>query len=173
MSPFLLCVNFCRKKAASRNFHLAGRRRLPFIGAILAQTKPSHNTQRTLSPVLRKILHKRPGTSGQLCCDSPGSSPHRAQSFFPKGLIVRTHCAESGILHVPSAIFQELHNFMFLSLCTLRIDKSIRNMYNKARNQRSTAEAQLRANPADFKQKGARPMVDMEPAQQGQAVGIR
>ena len=81
--------------------------------------------------------------------------------------------AESGILHVPSAIFQELHNFMFLSLCTLRIDKSIRNMYNKARNQRSTAEAQERANPADLKQKGARPMVDMEPAQFGQAVGIR
>ena len=31
----------------------------------------------------------------------------------------------------------------------------------------------MRANPADLKQKGARPMVDMEPAQQGQAVGIR
>ena len=46
-------------------------------------------------------------------------------------------------------------------------------MYNKARNQRSTAEAQERANPADLKKKGARPMVDMEPAQQGQAVGIR
>ena len=72
-----------------------------------------------------------------------------------------------------SAVFQELHNFIFLSLCTLRIDKSIRNMYNKARNQRSTAEAQERATPADLKQKGARPMVDMEPAQFGQAVGIR
>ena len=173
MSPFLLCVNFCRKKTAPRNFHLAGRRRLPFIDAILAQIDLTHNTLWTLSPVLRKILHKRPGTSGQLCCDFPDSSPHRAQSFFPKGLIVRTHRAERGISHVPSAIFQELHNFMFLSLCTLRIDKSIRNMYNKARNQRSTAEAQERANPADLKQKGARPMVDMEPAQQGQAVGIR
>lgn len=29
------------------------------------------------------------------------------------------------------------------------------------------------ATPADLKQKGARPMVDMEPAQQGQAVGVR
>ena len=173
MSPFLLCVNFCRKKAAPRNFHLAGRRRLPFIGAILAQINPSHNTLPTFSPVLRKILHKRPGTSGQLCCDSPGSPPCREQSFSPKGTIVRTGRTESGILYVPSVIFQELHNFMFLSLCTLRIDKSIRNMYNKARNQRSTAEAQERANPADLKQKGARPMVDMEPAQQGQAVGIR
>ena len=105
--------------------------------------------------------------------DSPGSPPCRAQSSSPKGPIVQTHRTESGILHVPSAVFQELHNFMFLSLCTLRIDKSIRNMYNKARNQRSTAEAQERANPADLKQKGARPMVDMEPAQQGQAVGIR
>ena len=173
MSPFLLCVNFCRKKAAPRNFHLAGRRRLPFIGAILAQIDLSHNTLWTLSPVLRKILHKRPGTSGQLCCDSPGSPPCRAQSSSPKGPIARAHRTESGILHVLSAVFQELHNFIFLSLCTLRIDKSIRNMYNKARNQRSTAEAQERANPADLKQKGARPMVDMEPAQQGQAVGIR
>ena len=147
---------FLPQKAAPRNFHLAGRRRLPFIGAILAQIDLTHNTLWTLSPVLRKILHKRPGTSGQLCCDFPGSSPHRAQSFFPKGLIVRTHRAKSGILYVLSAIFQELHNFMFLSLCTLRIDKSIRNMYNKARNQRSTAEAQERANPADLKQKRAK-----------------
>ena len=168
-----MCLNFCRKKAAPRNFHLAGRRRLPFIGAILAQIDLTHNTLWTLSPVLRKILHKRPGTSGQLCCDSPGSPPCRAQSSSPKGPIARAHRTESGILHVPSAVFQELHNFIFLSLCTLRIDKSIRNMYNKARNQRSTAEAQERANPAGLKQKGARPMVDMEPAQQGQAVGIR
>ena len=62
---------------------------------------------------------------------------------------------------------------MFNSLCTLRIDKTRTNMYNKARNQRSTAEAQMRANPADLKQKGARPMVDMEPAQFGQTVGVR
>ena len=93
--------------------------------------------------------------------------------FHSKGVVPPDRSAESGILYVPSAIFQELHNFTFLSLCTLRIDKSFRNMYNKARNQRSTAEAQERANPADLKQKGARPMVDMEPAQQGQAVGIR
>ena len=53
------------------------------------------------------------------------------------------------------------------------MDKPRPRLYNKARNQRSTAEAQERANPADLKQKGARPMVDMEPAQQGQAVGIR
>ena len=173
MSPFLSCVNFCRKKAAPRNFHLAGRRRLPFIGAILAQIDLTHNTLWTLSPVLRKILHKRPGTSGQLCCDSPGSPPCRAQSSSPKGPIARTHRAESSILHVPSAVFQELHNFIFISLYSLRIDKTRKSMYNKARNQRSTAEAQERANPADLKQKGARPMVDMEPAQQGQAVGVR
>ena len=29
-------------------------------------------------------------------------------------------------------------------------------MYNKARNQRSTAEAQKRVTPADFKKKGAK-----------------
>ena len=53
------------------------------------------------------------------------------------------------------------------------MDKPRLRVYNKARNQRSTAEAQMRANPADLKQKGARPMVEMEPAQQGQAVGVR
>ena len=58
-------------------------------------------------------------------------------------------------------------------LYSLRIDKPVLRVYNKARNQRSTAEAQMRANPADLKQKGARPMVDMEPAQFGQTVGIR
>ena len=174
-TPFLFVLSELspQKSSPGGNFRLAGLLRLPLIGAILAQRTALHNTLLAFSPISRKILHERPGTSRQLCCDFPGSSPHRAQSFFPKGLIVRTHRAESGILYVPSAIFQELHNFMFLSLCTLRIDKSIRNMYNKARNQRSTAEAQERANPADLKQKGARPMVDMEPAQFGQAVGIR
>ena len=62
---------------------------------------------------------------------------------------------------------------MWILLCTMRMDKLLPFGYNKARNQRSTAEAQMRANPADLKQKGARPMVDMEPAQQGQAVGVR
>ena len=126
------------------------------LPAMIAQTPAPRKSFLPFSPVLRKILHKRPGTSGQLCCDSPGSPPCWEQSFSPKGTIVRTHRTESGILYVPSAIFQELHNFMFLSLCTLRIDKSIRNMYNKARNQRSTAEAQERATPADLKQKGAK-----------------
>ena len=84
VSPFLLCVNFCRKKAVPRNFHLAGRRRLPFIGVILAQIDLTHNTLWTLSPVLRKILHKRPGTSGQHCCNSPGS-PLRGAEFLSKG----------------------------------------------------------------------------------------
>ncbi len=167
---------FCRKKAAPRNFHLAGRRRLPFIGVILAQIHLTHNTLWTLSPVLRKILHKRPGTSGQLCCGSPAPLPAGnkvpLQRVRSSGQIGRKRHFARSICQFYHH-FQELHNFMFLSLCTLRIDKSFRNMYNKARNQRSTAEAQERANPADLKQKGARPMVDMEPAQQGQAVGIR
>jgi len=55
----------------------------------------------------------------------------------------------------------------------MRMDKGNFIMYNIARNQTSTAEARMGANPADFKQKGARPMVDIEPAQFGQAVGIR
>ena len=45
---------------------------------------------------------------------------------------------------------------MLILLYTLRIDKLLTFGYNKARNQRSTAEAQMRANPADFKQKGAK-----------------
>ena len=69
--------------------------------------------------------------------------------------------------------FQYFNKNLSISLYSLRMDKRCTRMYNKARNQRSTAEAQMRANPADLKQKGARPMVDMEPAQQGQAVGIR
>ena len=143
VSPFLLCVNFCRKKAAPRNFHLAGRRRLPFIGAILAQTKPSHNTQRTLSPVLRKILHKRPGTSGQLLCAPPWRNIPRAMGpataasiFCPAGQsLLRfaqrfstknpqgwSHRAESGILRVFSAIFTVLFKsctILYLYHCTV------------------------------------------------------
>ena len=69
--------------------------------------------------------------------------------------------------------FQGFNKNLSISLYSLRMDKRCTRMYNKARNQRSTAEAQMRANPADLKQKGARPMVDMEPAQQGQAVGVR
>ena len=45
---------------------------------------------------------------------------------------------------------------MLILLCTLRIDKPPAVGYNRARNQRSTAEAQKRANPADLKQKGAK-----------------
>ena len=153
---FFCVLNFCRKKAAPRNFHLAGRRRLPFIDAILAQIDLTHNTLRALSPLLRKILHERPGTSGQLYCDFPGSPACRARVPLQRVRLSQTHRTESGILHVLSAVCQELHNFIFLSLCTLRIDKSIRNMYNKARNQRSTAEAQERATPAGLKQKGAK-----------------
>ena len=96
-----------------------------------------------------------PELLGSIAVTHP-AAPCGAQSSSPKGPIIRTHRTESGISHVLSAIFQELYNFMFISLCTLRIDKTRRNMYNKARNQRSTAEAQERANPADLKQKGAK-----------------
>jgi len=81
-SPFLFYANFCRKKAAPRNFHLAGRRRLPFIGAILAQIKPAHNTLRALSPLLWKILHKRPGTSGQFFRTAAGFNIAQKQNLF-------------------------------------------------------------------------------------------
>ena len=77
------------------------------------------------------------------------------------------------VFAVFTSCFQDFNKSLSISLYSLRMDKRCTRMYNKARNQRSTAEAQMRANPADLKQKGARPMVDMEPAQQGQAVGIR
>ena len=142
-SPFLFCANFCRKKAALRNFHLAGRRRLPFIGAILAQTKPSHNTQRTLSPISRKILHEWPGTSGQLLCAPPWRNIPRvmgpvtaASIFCPDGQSLAdlaqrfstkkprgwSHRAENVILHVLSAIFTVIFKFctiLYLYPCAL------------------------------------------------------
>ena len=42
-----------------------------------------------------------------------------------------------------------------ISLCSLRMDSRAILGYNKARNQTSTAEAQMRAHPADFKKEGA------------------
>jgi hypothetical protein len=70
------------KKAAPRNFHLAGRRRLPFIGAIVAQIEPAHNTLQALSPLLWKILHERPGTSGQFFRTAAGFNIAQKQNLF-------------------------------------------------------------------------------------------
>jgi hypothetical protein len=55
----------------------------------------------------------------------------------------------------------------------LRIDKVRCIEYNKTRTTASTAEDRMRSHPADFKRKERRPMVDLEPAQCGQAVGNR
>jgi len=73
---------FAAKKAAPRNFHLAGRRRLPFIGAILAQIEPAHNTLQALSPLLWKILHEQPGTSGQFFRTAAGFNIAQKQDSF-------------------------------------------------------------------------------------------
>ena len=67
----------------------------------------------------------------------PCSAPHLVQLMYPSFLDF--WCKSTSHL-----------------LYTLRIDNSAFVVYNKARNQRSTAEAQTRANPADFKQKGAK-----------------
>lgn len=55
------------------------------------------------------------------------------------------------------------HSFYFLYgkslsilLCNLRMDNDCRIEYNKARNQTSTAEVQMRTHPADFKKEGAK-----------------
>ena len=81
-SPFLFMRIIAAKKAAPRNFHLAGRRRLPFIDAILAQIKPAHNTLRALSPLSWKILHKRPGTSGQFFRTAADFNIAQKQNLF-------------------------------------------------------------------------------------------
>ena len=104
----------------------------------------------------------------------PVSCGIRPPSFHCGGTAAgKWHGSAGRVLCSFASYFQDLNKSMSISLCSLRMDKTFFRMYNKTRNQRSTAEAQMRANPADLKQKGARPMVDMEPAQQGQAVGIR
>jgi len=98
----------------------------------------------------------------------------RLSTNCPEGWAERAEAPVCGLFLLYFAgCFQDFNKNLSISLYSLRMDKRCTRMYNKARNQRSTAEAQMRANPADLKQKGARPMVDMEPAQQGQAVGIR
>ena len=104
----------------------------------------------------------------------PVSCGIRPPSFHRGGTAAgKWHGSAGRVLCSFASYFQDLNKSMSIYLCSLRMDKTFFRMYNKARNQRSTAEAQMRANPADLKQKGARPMVDMEPAQQGQAVGVR
>ena len=95
-SPFLFCSNYRRKKAAPRNFHLAGRRRLPFIGGILAQIEPAHNTLQALSPLLWKILHERPRTSGQFFRTAAGFNIAQKQNLF----FVRSANRQIVLLHV-------------------------------------------------------------------------
>jgi hypothetical protein len=97
-------------------------------------------------------------------------SPPSVSRFFPQ--IIHKRPEHFGAVDVSQFLDFWCKNTSHL-LYILRIDNSAFVVYNKARNQRSTAEAQTRANPADLKQKGARPMVDMEPAQFGQTVGIR
>ena len=108
-------------------------------------------------------------------CDRPGRQQLQ-QRFSTRGVQGWAERAETPVcgpfLLYFAGCFQDFNKNLSISLYSLRMDKRCTRMYNKARNQRSTAEAQMRANPADLKQKGARPMVDMEPAQQGQAVGI-
>jgi len=84
------------KKAAPRNFHLAGRRRLPFIGGILAQIEPAHNTLQALSPLLWKILHERPRTSGQFFRTAAGFNIAQKQNLF----FVRSANRQIVLLHV-------------------------------------------------------------------------
>ena len=150
---------------------------------MIAQTFAPRKSFQPFSPVLRKAFHERPEIFGQFIAFPPSRQSPGAK--FGSSCAEVFHKRPCGPLRlrreaVPFVSLCEQYSFlvislksMFNSLCILRMDKPRPRVYNKARNQRSTAEAQMRANPADLKQKGARPMVDMEPAQQGQAVGIR
>ena len=71
-------------KRPRENFRLAG----PCcdyhsLALILAQMDRPHNTPPTLSPVLCKILHKRPESSGQLLC---ASSRRNAARKMPRAI---------------------------------------------------------------------------------------
>ena len=105
-TPFLFVLSELspQKSSPGGNFRLAGLLRLPLIGAILAQRTALHNTPLAFSPISRKILHERPGTSRQLCCDSP-SSPLQGAKFLSKSSDHPDRPTESRILHVPSANF--------------------------------------------------------------------
>ncbi len=95
---------------------------------------------------------------------------HRSFSF---GVIqIRRSVQKLSSLGSPSADLFEREGFYFTDCSVIRfIDAQERLLLLCF----YTGEASRlwRANPADFKQKGARPMVDMEPAQYAQTVGVR
>ena len=82
----------------------------------------------------------------------PVSCGIRPPSFHRGGTAAgKWHGSAGRVLCSFASYFQDLNKSMSIYLCSLRMDKTFFRMYNKARNQRSTAEAQMRANPADFK----------------------
>ena len=141
-------------------------------GGIAATSTAMENPLRAT----RNFWSASPSLTEHPARDRPGRQQLQ-QRFSTRGVQGWAERAETPVrgpfLLYFAGCFQDFNKNLSISLCSLRMDKRCTRMYNKARNQRSTAEAQMRANPADLKQKGARPMVDMEPAQQGQAVGIR
>ena len=132
---------------------------------IIAQFQASCKRLRKGSPILPKTIPLKIISFVESC--------KGGEARLKKLCRTKMNGIDLNMLQNLSNLSVEYGKIMWISLCTLRIDKLLTFGYNKARNQRSTAEAQTRANPADLKQKGARPMVDMEPAQQGQAVGVR
>lgn len=101
-TPFLFVLSELspQKSSPSGNFRLAGLLRLPLIGAILAQRTALHNTPLTFSPISRKFLHERPGTSGQLCSLRRNAARNSPLASGPAGQTFGSSGAES--FHKPS-----------------------------------------------------------------------
>ena len=136
------------------------------LPAMIAQTPAPRKSFQPFSPVLRKSFHERPEIFGQFIAFPPSRQSPGAK--FGSSCAEVFHKRPAGRPDCAGRLFQScvcMNNTVFLSfieknisnsLCILRMDKPRPRVYNKARNQRSTAEAQMRANPADFKQKGAK-----------------
>ena len=136
------------------------------LPAMIAQTPAPRKSFQPFSPVLRKSFHERPEIFGQFIVFPPSrQSPGAKFGSSCAEVFHKRPCGPSRLrreavsvvrLYEQYSFFVTSLKIMYNSLCILRMDKPRPRVYNKARNQRSTAEAQMRANPADFKQKGAK-----------------
>ena len=136
------------------------------LPAMIAQTPAPRKSFLPFYTVLRKSFHERPEIFGQFIAFPPSrQSPGTKFGSSCAEVFHKRHCGPLRLHReaVPAVCLCEQYIFLVVSLkiisillCILRIDKPRPRVYNKARNQRSTAEAQMRANPADFKQKGAK-----------------
>ena len=136
-----------KKDRRGRNLRLSLRdyHSLPLI---IAQFQASCKRRRKGSPILPKTIPLKTRSFVESC--------KGGEARLKKLCRTRMKRITSNCLWNLTSLSVEYGKIMWILLCTLRIDKLLTFGYNKARNQRSTAEAQTRANPADLKQKGAK-----------------